>query len=195
MVLPGQEARMNSQSRLPALATGCLVLAQLACSVFGGAVPATQRAAPPTITANSAATAAATATPGPTVPAPTPATAATPAAAATTAPHSPALGADLNYAEMQAILAASFAVYPHRVRSTTVITGSSTSNLVIEATDLEHIHMISTSTLSTGTAPRESILISPTLYMKPPGGTWRLATPDEQGLADTLVAAADPSRS
>ena len=165
---------MTSRYRLPVFATSLLVLAQVACSVFGGAVPATQPAA--------------TVAPGQTSPA------ATPAAAATPAPNGPAVGADLTYADMQAILAASFAVYPHRIRSSVVITGSSTSTLVIEATDLDHIHMTSNSTMSNGNALQENILISPTLYIKPMTETWRLATPAEQGWADVMIAATDPSK-
>jgi hypothetical protein len=158
---------------LPLLA---LAAAALACAQLAGP------AAPTPLRATTAA------------PAATPAVTSAATGAATAAPHGPATGADLSYAEFQAILSASFAAYPHRVRTTTVITGSSTSSQVIEATDLDHIHMTSTSTLSGASEPRETILISPTLYMKPPGKPWRLATPDEQGYTDAMIAATDPSK-
>jgi hypothetical protein len=95
---------------------------------------------------------------------------------------------------MLAIMSASFGSYPRRIRQT--ILGKSnnqTSTGVIEATDPDHIHLTSNTATDQGNVLLEGILISPTLYVKPPNEYWRLANPDEADMMGLLILGADPS--
>lgn len=90
---------------------------------------------------------------------------------ATQAPAASALpGGDLSEADMAKLFRASFATYPWRWKqSGTVKATQETVTGLIEAQSSTRVHVISNQTIDANNIMIESILISPTLYMKATG--------------------------
>ncbi len=146
-----------------------LAIALVACTQPSAFAP-TQAPPLPTsapVVSPAAATNAAQATTAPTS-APTPTRL---APTATQAPAASALpGGDLSEADMAKLFRASFAAYPWRWKqSGTVKATQETVTGLIEAQSSTRVHVISNQTIDANNIMIESILITPTLYMKATG--------------------------
>jgi hypothetical protein len=201
-----------------------LIMALAACSQgsapnstapTAGVVQATTGAptAMPASAAQPSAPPLATSAPLPTT-APTvaPPTTAPTVAAATQAPAAPSAlsGGDLSEADMAKIFQTSFASYPWRMKETA--TAKSTNETVtglVEAQSSTQVHLVSQQMIGSNNVILESILITPTLYMKATGapaellkqfgateGQW-LQVPQGsplQAFAEMAYLAANPSQ-
>jgi hypothetical protein len=156
---------MNRRSAI--LLATLLTLAATALAACGPAASSGPTAAP---TVAPQPTAAPVTAPAPTV-APTIApqpTAVPQPTAAPTQPAAAALGGDLSVAEMRAIFEASFAAYPWRWKQTVIIKETKqTLESRLEAQSSTRVHTVAP--LGEQNAVLESILISPTLYLKATG--------------------------
>ncbi len=186
-----------------------IVLALVACGQENTPTPT----APPPPTQAAEPTAEATAPPA-TVAPPSAAAATDTAVAPTSAPPTTAPaagnlpGGDLSEAEMAQIFRNSFAAYPWRMEeSVTSKADGKTITGLVEAQSSERVHLLSNQTIGADTVILESILITPTLYMKGTGGNpllyqqfgategqWLKVPPDSPlaGFAEMAYLAANP---
>ncbi len=150
-----------------------------ACSQGAATSPAAPTAAGVETTIPAPTTAPTSAAQPTTAPAPTtgsgqaaePTTAQT-AAPATQAPSggSTLPGGDLSEADMEKIFQASFAAYPWRMKLTTTDKSNrQTVTGLVEAQSSTRVHILTQQALGSNTVIIESILITPTLYMKATG--------------------------
>jgi hypothetical protein len=174
---------MRLRRWLALFTAGVLALAQVACSQPGSSSLVTQASSLPTTKAIGAALVA---------PTPTASATSTPANPAATRPPT---GPSLTSAGMLAILQQSYGTYPRRLRLSSVSKSTNqASNSIIDSTDSDHLHLVSTVPMAQGNVVLEGIRISATLYMKPPDAAWRLANPDEQDLIGLLLLSANPGQ-
>jgi hypothetical protein len=146
-----------------------LAIALVACTQPSASAPTQAPTLPtsapgvsPAAATNTAqATTAPTSAPTPTRVAPT----ATPAPAASALP-----GGDLSEADMTKIFQDSFAAYPWRMKqSVTIKDTQQTITALIEAQSSTRVHMVTQADIGGSMVTIESILITPTLYMKATG--------------------------